>query len=446
MTTELLDKSDHYVSRFNRIAEQRGRASWLPDTRREAIARFTEMGFPTQRDEEWRFTNVQGIAQTAYDLADEAVRPIAPEHVGSLVLPGMAAVVVFVDGRFHPQLSSLDAVPAKVVIANLPDAAAEDTAAIRTHMAQYAGHLEEPFTALNTAFMEDGAFIHILAGAVLTAPIQLLYISTADPHRPRMVHPRNLIVAETGSQATIIESYVGYGAGSFFTNTVTEIFAADGAIVDHYKVVRESAETSHVGMLQINQKRDTNVTSQVVSLGGRLVRNNMATVLEGEGGDCTLTGLYLADNNQHIDNHLVVDHAKPHCNSWEFFRGILNGHGRGVFSGRIIVREQAQKTDAKQTNKSLLLSSHAQVESKPQLEIFADDVKCTHGATIGQVSDEAVFYLRSRGLSREAARSMLVAAFARESLAEVRPVALRKRLDAEVVGRLPQGHLLLEDS
>jgi Fe-S cluster assembly protein SufD len=242
----------------------------------------------------------------------------------------------------------------------------------------------------------------------------------------------------------IVESYVGLENGVYFTNAVTEIVAADNAVVDHYKVGREGPEAFHLATLQISQGRSSDVASHTITLGGSLVRNDINVLLAGEGGECTLNGFYMAGGSQLVDNHLFVDHAVPHCNSREVFKGILDGKSRGIFSGRIYVRENAQKTDAKQSNASLLLSPDAQIESKPQLEILADDVKCTHGATIGQVSEDAVFYLRSRGLTDEAARSLLVYAFARESIGHVQLESLRARLERLLFERLPQGHVLWE--
>ena len=291
--------------------------------------------------------------------------------------------------------------------------------------------------------MEDGAFVYVPKGKVVVEPIHLLFLTTAS-ERALVTHPRNLIVAEPSSQVTVVETYAGLGDGVYFTNAVTEIIARENSVIDHYKIVREGGAAFHMATLQLHQERSSTVDAHTVCLGGILVRNDINTVLDGEGCECTLNGLYLVIGKEHVDNHLVVDHASPHCNSREFFKGILDGHGRGVFSGRIIVRKDAQKTDAKQTNRSLLLSQDARVESKPQLEILANDVKCTHGATIGQVSEEALFYLRSRGLSKEAARSLLVFAFAGECLDRVRIKPLRAQLETLLLARLPQGNLLRE--
>ena len=249
--------------------------------------------------------------------------------------------------------------------------------------------------------MEDGAFLHVPQGTVVEKPIHVVFVSAPDG-RPVVSHPRLLVVADANSQVTVVETYVGVGSERYFTNCVTELVAGENAIVDHYKAVLESVGSYHIGALQIHQRRSSNVSSFTITLGGGLTRNDIGTLFDGEGCVGTLNGLYMVKEREHVDNHLTVDHAKPHCDSREFFKGVLDGRGRGIFSGRIIVRKDAQKTDAKQSNMTLLLSEHAQVESKPQLDIFADDVKCTHGATVGQVDGNAVFYLRSRGLSEEA--------------------------------------------
>jgi Fe-S cluster assembly protein SufD len=270
-----------------------------------------------------------------------------------------------------------------------------------------------------------------------------LFVATGGD-RATATHPRNLIVIESNAQASVVESYVALADGAYFTNPVTEIVAGDNAIVRHYKVERESAQAYHIAAQQLQQLRTSSVSSHNVSIGGAIVRNDVNTRLDGEGAHCTLYGLSTIHGAQHVDNHLIVDHAQPHCDSREFYKGVYDDRSRGVFSGRIIVREGAQKTDAKQTNQTLLLSRDAQVDSKPQLEIFADDVKCTHGATIGQVSEDAVFYLRSRGVSADAARNLLVYAFAREIVATIRLDSLRATLDALLFHRLPQEAGLME--
>ncbi|MFB3139240.1 MAG: Fe-S cluster assembly protein SufD [Phycisphaerales bacterium] len=440
---QVAQKTDDYLSRFAQVeARLAGDGAALLPIRKKAIERFAQLGFPTTRDEDWRFTNVAPIARTAFEAATgdgEAVE--AQQLATSALLQADWPRLVFVNGYVAPQLSSVGELPGGVRLESLAAVAHADPEALQQHLARHADYQDHPFTALNTAFMEDGAYVHIPKGVYLEQPIHLVFVSTADAGSV-ISHPRNLIVAETGSQATIIESYLGLGDGVYFTNAVTEIVVGENAVIDHYKVGREAQKAYHVGTTQIYQDRSSNASSHAITIGGALVRNDINTVLDGEGAQCTLNGLYLVSGRQHVDNHLRVEHAKPHCDSREFFKGVLDGHGKAVFTGRIIVRKDAQKTDAKQTNMNLLLSDHAQVDTKPQLEIFADDVKCTHGATIGQIDENAMFYLRSRGLSEPAARGLMVYAFASEAIDRIRPGLLRAQLRQTLFDWLPEGHRL----
>ncbi|MCZ6542660.1 MAG: Fe-S cluster assembly protein SufD [Planctomycetota bacterium] len=440
---QVAQKTDDYLSRFAQVeARLAGDGAALLPIRKKAIERFAQLGFPTTRDEDWRFTNVAPIARTAFEAATgdgEAVE--AQQLATSALLQADWPRLVFFNGYVAPQLSSVGELPGGVRLESLATVAHADPEALQQHLARHADYQDHPFTALNTAFMEDGAYVHIPKGVYLKQPIHLVFVSTADAGSV-ISHPRNLIVAETGSQATIIESYLGLGDGVYFTNAVTEIVVGENAVIDHYKVGREAEQAYHVGTTQIYQDRSSNASSHAITIGGALVRNDINTVLDGEGAQCTLNGLYLVSGRQHVDNHLRVEHAKPHCDSREFFKGVLDGHGKAVFTGRIIVRKDAQKTDAKQTNMNLLLSDHAQVDTKPQLEIFADDVKCTHGATIGQIDENAMFYLRSRGLSEPAARGLMVYAFASEAIDRIQPQPLRAQLRQTLFDWLPEGHRL----
>lgn len=444
---EVQKKTDAFVSEFRRCeknATQSGH-DWLLAIRRKAFARFAELGFPTTRDEEWQNTNVASLAKTAFEPAGRPPVSVTAKQIKPFTF-GAADVgrLVFVDGRFAPELSSLDGLPKTITVANLASVIKSGNATVEHHLSKHACFEDQAFTALNTALMEDGAFVHVPKGVVVEQLIHIIHISTARK-TPSATHPRNLIVAETSSQVTVAETYAGLGDGVYLTNTVTEIVAHDNAIVDHCKVVREGEQAYHMSTLQIHQFRDTTVTSHAFMMGGSLTRNDINAVLDGEGGTCTLNGLSMLDGTQHVDNHLHVDHAKPHCDSREFFKNVLDGSSRGVFSGRIVVHKDAQKTDAKQSNMSLLLSDKSQADSKPQLEIFADDVKCTHGATIGQIDKDAVFYLRSRGLNEREAHGMLVYAFARESIAHARPESLRAHLEDLAFSRLPKTQLPRED-
>ncbi len=282
----------------------------------------------------------------------------------------------------------------------------------------------------------DGAYLYIPEGAVIETPIEILFISAGDASSVAMSQARTLIVAGERSQVRVVETYAALRGGTYFTNAVTEVFAGENAVVDHYKVQQEGLEAFHVATMQINAQRSANVSTHSFSLGGKLVRNDVNAVLDGEGAEVTLNGLYLADGDRLVDNHTVIDHAKAHCPSHEIYKGIIGGKARAIFNGKIIVRQDAQKTDAKQTNRALLLSDSASINTKPQLEIFADDVKCTHGATIGQLDEEAIFYLRARGLTHFEARDLLIHAFAGEVIDRVKIEDLRRGLEAELYAQL----------
>jgi Fe-S cluster assembly protein SufD len=435
-----------FIAAFERLErERRGGATWLTPIRKAAIARFSELGIPTTADEEWRFTNLDPLARTEFAPAHDSTAKVRPADFKAQVFSDdVACRLVFVNGSFTPELSTMGELPQRVRVMSLGEALRDAPDVLEAHLTRYADTEDRALAALNTAFIRDGAFVHIGRGAVLEKPVQLVFVATALNGRPMVCHPRTLIIAEEGSQACIVESYGGSGEGVTFTNAVTEIVAGDNAVVDHYKVQREQPSAFHVALQRVHTRRSSSVRSHSLAIGGGLVRNDVHAVMDGEGGDCTLNGLYLASGQQHIDNHLRVEHAKPHCNSWEYYKGILDERSSGVFTGRIYVYPGAQKTDAKQTNMNLLLSREARIDTKPQLEIFADDVKCTHGATIGQIDGDAIFYLRSRGIAEGAARSLLVYAFAAESLEAIRVEPLRHQMRELLLSRLPQGDLFRE--
>jgi len=441
--TALATGTNEYLEDFARLEKREGgNPAWIAPIRKAAISRFAEMGFPTTRDEEWRFTNVAPIAGAVFRRADPAAPAL--EDIRPFLLGATARNrLVFVNGHFAPALSLAAWEPDGVDLMRLRRLLGEAPDALAAHLTRYADYRRHAFTALNTAFLKDGAFVRIPAGQVVEEPIHLLFFSVPGAE-PTVSHPRVLIVAEPGSRATFVETYAGLGDGVYFTNAVTELVAGEGSVVDHYRVQQESEQAFHIGMTRLHQHRGSNLASHALNLGGGLVRSEVHAVLDGEGCDCLLHGLFVLRGDQHTDNHLRVEHARPHGNSREAYRGILAGRSRGVFTGRIVVHKGASKTDAKQTNMNLLLSDAAQIDSRPQLEIFADDVKCTHGATVGQVDEDAIFYLRSRGVGVEAARSLLVYAFAAEAIRHVKIAALRERLRALLLARLPYGHLLEE--
>jgi Fe-S cluster assembly protein SufD len=400
---------------------------WVRKLREDAFARFCEKGFPTPKDEDWRFTNVAGIARTAFRMAGEAKVAIVDAAAG--IAEGAAAQIIFVNGRCVTKLSASGGGPKGVTVASLRDQIERHPETLESHLGRYADTERDAFVALNAAFLGDGAYIHVPRGVVVEGPIVLLYLSTAED-APTMTHPRNLIVAESESQVAVVEDYVSVGGESVvFSNAVTELIAGENTIAQHFLIEREHRQAYNVSTLRIQQGRSANVTSHSLLLGGGLVRNNVHPVLAGEGGECLINGLFLGTGRQHLDNYMHVEHAAPHCSSRQFYNGILDGQAHGVFHGRIVVHKDAQKTDAKQTNRNLLLSDDAQIDTKPQLEIYADDVKCTHGATIGQIEEDALFYLRSRGLSEAEARRLLLLAFAEECIARMPAGAAQKHVE-----------------
>lgn len=418
-------------SEFERLAAGR-ELPWLQKLRREAFARFSEVGFPTTHDEDWRFTSVTAVSDATFRLSQDApAATVPPSQIESLRMEGAACQLVFLNGHFAPELSIFGNPVEGVKVASLASEFSDSSSLVRQYLGRYVDQRRDSFSALNTAFAEDGAYVHISRGVIVEGPICLLFLSTRDT-LPFMSHPRNLILVDEDSQATIVEEYVSLGVGTAFCNAVTELVAADNTVLSHYRIEREQAGTSNISTLRIQQGRSANISSHSVLLGGALVRNNVHPVLAGEGGECLINGLFLGNGNQHIDNYMLVEHASPHCGSRQFYNGILDGHAHGVFHGRIIVHKDAQKTDAKQTNRNLLLSDDAQIDTKPQLQIHADDVKCTHGATIGQIDEEALFYLRSRGIDEVSARNLLLRAFAGECIARMNEGPVRKHVETLV--------------
>lgn len=412
---------------------------WLVDLRRAAMGRLRETGFPTVKDEEWRYTSAAPILKVPFAaVPEEGPRGVpAPgqrPHFGPL--PGGGGIqLVFVNGRYEAELSSVRA--DGVEAGSLRKVLAQDPQAAEPYLARI---VRQPnaFAAANTALLEDGAFVRIPRGTVAAHPIHLVFLS--EPvFGPTVSHPRILVIAEPGSQASVVETYVGTAGELYFTNAVTEIALEDGANLDLYKVEQESTAAYHVATTEVRQHRDSRFTSHSISFGGALVRNDLIARLQADGADCTLNGLFVGAGTQHLDNHTLIDHAMPHGTSRELYKGIMDGKSRGVFHGKIIVRPDAQKTDAMQTNKNLLLSTEALVNSTPALEIFADDVKCRHGSTIGQLDPVANFYLRSRGIGEKEARDLLVYAFASDVASRIRIAPVRELVEKHLGLTLPGG-------
>jgi len=440
---EVAEKRTPYAEDFSRSEKtlQGHSLPWLKDLRRSAINRFMELGLPTDRHEEWRFTNVKPIAQTIFQ--EPGMRWPNNFNVGSfkdLTFKGLESLsLVFVNGRYAPEFSSIPTtLPDGVRIASLAALITSRPQQIEPHLGHYADFERQAFTALNTAFFSDGAFIYLSQGIVLDTPIHLLFLSGPGTE-PIQMHPRILVVAEPGSQASIIEDHAGLGKGIYFSNSVTEVVLGENARIDHYKIERESPEAYHISTLQVHQERASRFTSHAVLLGGALVRNNINVTLDAEGAECSLNGLYVATGHQHLDTHTLIDHAKPHGTSRELYKGVLDEAAKAVFNGQVIVRADAQKTDSVQTNKNLLLSDNARVDTKPELKIFANDVKCKHGATIGQIDPEAIFYLRSRGIDAQKARQLLIHAFASDMINRLEVAPLKEGLSALLSNKLKNG-------
>ncbi|HEV2694410.1 MAG TPA: Fe-S cluster assembly protein SufD [Verrucomicrobiae bacterium] len=438
MTQKANNGTESLVEKFPQFtAAAASQPTWLLPVRKAGLASFAAAGFPTLNDEDWRFTNVAPIAKLNFQFA-------APAHVNGAESAALEASVftqlpghrlVFVNGFYSAKLSSPKPVTGGVRIESLAAALAKDASLIEKHLGQYAHTANNAFAALNQAYFTDGAFVYVPADQTVAEPIQLIYISSAKQSGETIL-PRNLVIAGANSKFTVVESYLSTGNVAYFTNAVTEILAGDNAAVEHIKLQDEAPGAYHIATIAGEFGRTSNVSIHSFALGSKLSRNNIRTKLAGEGLECVLNGLYLTRDEQLADHHMIVEHAQPHCASHEYFNGILDDKSRGVFHGRILVREIAQKTDAKQTNKNLLLSDDAGADTKPQLEIYADDVKCTHGATIGQLNDESIFYLRSRGLDTETSKRMLIHAFAGEIIARIKCEPAREVIDKLVWDRL----------
>lgn len=406
---------------------------WLNSLRHEALAAFVAQGLPTIKQEDWKYTSLLAMAQQRF--------PVAP----SIPLDSIAAKpylqiladshrVVMVDGRFNAALSLLSRLPKGASVQSLAQALNDNPVALEGSLGHCVDISTPGFNALNTAMMSDGVFIHLAPGTVVEQPIEIIHLSTGATETAAYV--RNVIYASENSHSVITETFAGLGNAAYLCSTITEVVADKNALIEHYKVVQEGAKAHHFAGIYVRLGRDSRYVSHIVALSGGLIRTDLNVAMEAQGADCELNGLYVAKDRQHVDNHTRVEHQKPHCNSREWYKGVLDDQARGVFRGRVVVSADAQKTDAKQTNNNLLLSENAEADSLPQLEIYADDVKCAHGTTIGQLDSDALFYLQSRAVDVESARSMLVLAFAQDVLARMKLAPLREKLERNVAERL----------
>jgi Fe-S cluster assembly protein SufD len=430
------ENTERYLAAYRQAKSRaaKGEPQWLCELRESGIASFAALGFPTLKNEDWKYTSVEPIAGQNFATANGEGKGVsAADFIARSMVDPEAPRLVFVNGIFSSEYSQTTTLGRGVAVASLGAFFKTDEAKAAASLGRYASGQAQPFVALNSAFLDDGAVVSIDAGCRAELPIYLVFVSTSA-HQPVISHPRTLILLGAGSEAKIVESYLGLGGG-YFCNAVTELAGGADANVEHYRLQQEGEAGFHVGTLAAGLERGCQLTAHAVSLGGALVRNNVHVALIGEGSGCVLNGLYLADGKQHIDNFTEIEHVKPRATSLELYKGILSGSDHGVFNGKIVVHKDAQKTDARQTNKNLLLSADAMVNTKPQLEIYADDVKCSHGSSIGQMDADALFYLRSRGLGMEEARSLLSFAFASDVVGRMKIPALCQRLDDYLVAR-----------
>ena len=428
--TQKLDIKDWYISRFKDFENNLNGESQKPihKLRKEAIADFSQLNFPTTHDEEWRFTNISPLLKYNFKPAG-LKKELSKNILDKFLFKELNChLIVFVNGLYEKELSNTKNLPGKVKAGNLGEEIKSGSNLVNEHLGKYANHQKQIFTALSTAFTKDGAFIYVPDGIIIEEPIHILFITDSKDEQI-FIQPRNLFIADKNSQVTIIEHYVSLGDDAYFTNVVTEIVADENSFIDHIKLQEESLKSFHISRTEIDQERGSNFTSHSISFGGEIARNDFNSRFNNQGGECTLNGLYLLKSNQLYDTHTLIDHAKPYCNSHEHYKGILDDQSRGVFNGKIMVRPDAQKTNAFQENNNIILSNEALVNTKPQLEIFADDVKCSHGATVGQLDMDSMFYLKSRGIGEEKARSILIHAFASDVVRSIKIEALRNYLE-----------------
>ena len=426
----MIDFKEWFVKNFEAFEDNLNgeKTPELHRIRKEALKDFNDLSLPTLKDEEWRYTNISPLLKYNFSLPPEDLN-ISDELVNKYLFAEMDSnLLIFINGKFSEKYSKLLNLPEGTIAGSISDAIKNNSEIIKKHFGKYASYSNQIFTALSTAYTKDGAFVYVPDGKIVEDPIHIIFITTASEDNI-ITQPRNLFVASENSQVTIIEHYVSENNNIYFTNAVTEIVAEDGAIVDHYKLQEESKNAFHIARVEIDQERNSNFTSHSISTGGAITRNDFNARFNGEGGECTLNGLFLLEDKQLFDAHTLIDHANPLCNSHEHYKGILDDSARGVFNGKVLVRQDAQKTNAFQQNNNILLSNNALVNTKPQLEIFADDVKCSHGATIGQIDEDSRFYLKSRGIGEEAANAILIHAFASDVIKSMKIESVRNYLE-----------------
>ena len=430
-----------YITNFELFKQNQDNQSDDPihDLRKTAFNHLLEKGFPTKREEEWRFTDINPILSESFTLADsDNIANIKKSDIAQLTFKNWSGpMLVFIDGHFAEHLSDMNAGQSGLTINSLDFVLKNDQKSLLDTFVEFETYSENAFSALNTAFIKDGAVIKLEKNVIADKPIHLLYISTKQ-NKPQLINPRNLIYLSENSQAALVESHFNLNDGEYFNNPVTEIRIAENARLNHIRIQNESGMAFHIGSIFVDQKQNSHYFSTSLTFGGKIARNNIYTKLDGEGIESILNGLYMGHGDQLLDNHTFIDHAKPRCESHELYQGILTDNANGVFSGKIMVHPDAQKTDAKQSNNCLLLSDEARINSKPQLEIYADDVRCTHGATVGQLNEEGIFYLRSRGISEQQAKNILTYAFVEQVIEGIGIASVRNYVDDIILNRLKE--------
>jgi Fe-S cluster assembly protein SufD len=432
-----MNAQEQYLADFRRIKASLPGSDlpWLNRARELALRKFADLGFPTTRDEDWKYTNVAALSKHAFAPASTTKSAVTASHVWELSCRELPChLMVFINGRYAPELSN--SLPTGTI--SLARALEQQPQTIEPF---FDSEIGDAFGALNLAFASDGAVLRLPKGAAIERPIYLLFISSDESHA---IHPRNLIVAEEGAQATIVEHYCGVNGAAYFTNAVTQITAEKNSSLKHYKLQQEGINAFHIANIDCQQLRDSRFESHSLALGAALSRNEISTCFAGQGAETVFNGLYVAGGHQHMDHRTHIDHVEPQCTSREFYRGVLNDHARAVFHGKVIVREGAQKSDSSQANHNLLLSKDAEVDTRPQLEIYADDVKCTHGATVGQLDEDMIFYLRSRGVHEELAKAILTYAFAHDIIGRIELAPLKRKVADALIARLPERERIRE--
>ena len=420
------------------------KAGWLLEQKRAAIETARDAGFPTRKLEDWKYTDVRPLAERDFSFTDDAPYYIDNEAVMEARIAGLDChELVFINGRYAPEFSQHAGLEAGVAVKTLRQALADDEALLEEHLTRHADAGKNAFSALNTAFIQDGAVIHVPAGAEIGKPVNVIHLVNT-PSKVFGWNPRVLIVLGREARATVIETYFGRDGTEYFTNAITEASLGPGACLEHYKLQQESLAAYHIANLHVDQQRDSRFVSHAISLGGKLVRGDIDVKLPESGAEAVLNGLYVAGDEQHVDHHTRIDHIAAHTTSRETYRGVLSGRARGVFNGKIVVHEGAQKTDAQLSNANLVLSDSAEVDTKPELEIYADDVKCAHGATVGRLDENMLYYLRTRAIPEDVAKSLLTFAFAEDVVTRMGLPPLRDRLGKAVAGRLPDADLIRE--